>query len=230
MALTGLQWFSKGFTRHSFIVGTSFTWPRNQIEFLAMFMLALISSSNGHYSSMMEATKPVMTMIYHSHSTNLPASTQYHQWPKLHFNPTDYQKPMIPTSPSTPKQRPLESPLHQVAYRWLNFKCSLPPTVYSDNGVEKSFHTAPLDDLLWSKEPIPERYLWIHMAPDKPETSYPSQISMALQEPINEPVTWAELMDSMDSDIPNLIDVPEEVIFQDNILQPWMWTWLFDAS
>ena len=50
---------------------------------LATFMLALEIEFERHYTSTMKAMKPVMTMIYHSHYTNLPASMQYPQWLKL---------------------------------------------------------------------------------------------------------------------------------------------------
>ena len=34
-------------------------------------------------------------------------------------------------------------------------------------------------------------------------------------------------MDSTDSDIANLINVPKEVLFQDYLLPPWIWTHLY---
>ena len=60
------------------------------------------------------------------------------------------------------------------------------------------------------------------MAPDKSETSYPSHIPTPSQESINDSITNAESMDSMDSDMLNLIDVPEEVLFQNYLLPSWM--------
>ena len=58
------------------------------------------------------------------------------------------------------------------------------------------------------------------MAPDKSETSHSSQIPTQSQDLINEPVE--EPMDSTDSDIPNLIDIPKEVLFHDYLLPPWI--------
>ena len=56
------------------------------------------------------------------------------------------------------------------------------------------------------------------MTPDKSETSYPCQMLTPSQESINNSITKAESMDNMDSDILNLIDVLEEVLFQDYLL------------
>ena len=42
------------------------------------------------------------------------------------------------------------------------------------NEEEEYFPTAPLDDELWLKEPVPEMDLCIHLAPGKSETNYPS--------------------------------------------------------
>ena len=60
------------------------------------------------------------------------------------------------------------------------------------------------------------------MDPDISEMSYPSQILNPSQEPINETISQDELMDSMDSDKPNLTDVPKEVLFQDYLLSHWI--------
>ena len=60
------------------------------------------------------------------------------------------------------------------------------------------------------------------MAPDKSETSYPS--------PINEPIAQEESMDTTGSDKPDLTNIPKEVLFQDCLLPPWIWTHSDDAS
>ena len=92
------------------------------------------------------------------------------------FNPTDYQKLMVPISLSTLKWRPVESQLCWVVHKWLNVNDSPLPAVNSNDDIEDNFPIAPLDDPVWSVKPIPDRNLYIHMALDKPETSYPSQI------------------------------------------------------
>ena len=71
------------------------------------------------------------------------------------------------------------------------------------------------------REPILDRDLSVNKAPDKSETSYHSQIYTQSQKPINDPITQEEPMDSKDSDVSNLIDVPEEILFQDYLLAPW---------
>ena len=79
-----------------------------------------------------------------------------------------------------------------------------------DDDVEENFPTAPIDGLVWSDKPIPDRDICTYMAPDTSETSYPFQISMPLQESINEPITQKEPMDSTDIDIPQSHNVPKE--------------------
>ena len=89
-----------------------------------------------------------------------------------------------------------------------------PPAVDPDDDKEEEdFHTAPLDDSVLSEEPIPERDLCIHMALRKPEASNPSLIPTQLQEPAYESATLEEPMDSMISDMPDLINIPKEMIF-----------------
>ena len=92
----------------------------------------------------------------------------------------------------------------------------------SDNDTEENFPTASLDDPVWCKIPIPDRDLCIHMAVGKSETSYPSQISTPSQEPINKSITQEEPMDSTESDIPDLIDILEDALFQHYLLLPWI--------
>ena len=112
--------------------------------------------------------------------------------------------------------------LHQAVHNHLNFNESLLAAVDFDDNDEVHFPTAPLDDPVWSEEPIPDRDLCIHMALRKSEISYPSQIPMPLQEPIYESITLAEPMNSTDSDIPNFINIPKEVFFQNYLYPPWM--------
>ena len=59
-----------------------------------------------------------------------------------------------------------------------------------DNEEEEDFPTGPLDDLVWSKEPIPERDLCIHMALRKLETSDPSHIPTQSEEPVYKSATY----------------------------------------
>ena len=87
---------------------------------------------------------------------------------------------------------------------------------------EEDFPTAPLDDFVWSKEPIKERDLCIHMAPRKPEISYPSQIHIQLQEPVYESATLEEPLESIIRDMPNLINIPKDMLFQNYLYAPWM--------
>ena len=91
---------------------------------------------------------------------------------------------------------------------------------YFDDDVEENFPTTAIDYPVWSEEPAPERDLYIHMVVNKLE---PSHIPTPLQEPIDEPINQEEPMESMDSDIPDLINVPKEVLFQEYILPPSIW-------
>ena len=92
----------------------------------------------------------------------------------------------------------------------------------NDDEEEEDFPTAPLDDLVWSKEPIPERDLCIHMAPGRPEASYPSQIPIKPQEPVYKSAILEEPMYKMFSDMSNLINIPKEVLFWSSLYAPWM--------
>ena len=60
----------------------------------------------------------------------------------------------------------------------------LPAVDPDDYKEEEDFPIASLDDLVWSEEPIPDRYLCIHMVLRKSETGYPFQIPTQLEEPI----------------------------------------------
>ena len=96
-------------------------------------------------------------------------------------------------------------------------------TMVPDNNEEEEyFPTVSLDDAVWPKETILERDLCIYMAPRRPGASYPSQIPTQPQEPVYEPATLEELMDSMFSDMPNLVNISKEVFFQNWLYTPWM--------
>ena len=95
---------------------------------------------------------------------------------EVSFDPTGYKGSTIPAFPSMLKERQAEPSLHWVVCRHLNFDDLLPPAVNSGDDVEEDFPTAPLDDSVWSEEPILNRDLCICMALRKSETSYPSQI------------------------------------------------------
>ena len=56
----------------------------------------------------------------------------------------------------------------------------------------------------------------------KSETSYLSQIPTAPQKPMYESIIQEMAMDSIISDMPNLINVPKEVFFLDFLYPPWM--------
>ena len=91
-----------------------------------------------------------------------------------------------------------------------------------NNNEEEDFPIALLDNSVWTEEMILERDLCIYMSLRKPETSYPSQIPTQLQEPVYKSATLEGPMDSMISDMPNLIDVPKEVLFQNYLDTPWV--------
>ena len=76
----------------------------------------------------------------------------------------------------------------------------------------------------YGQSPIPERDLCIHMALRKPEASYPSQIHTTPQEPVYKSAILEKPMDSMFSDMPDLTDTPEKVLFPNYLYAPWMWT------
>ena len=80
------------------------------------------------------------------------------------------------THPLTPTRRAVEPLFHRWAHKYLNFN-DMPPTImecYYQDKEEEYFPTAPLDDEVWLKEPIPERDLHIRMATRRPETNYTS--------------------------------------------------------
>ena len=93
------------------------------------------------------------------------------------FNPTDIQKSTTPTSPLTPKWRPVEFPLHWAVCRWLPFSyMPLLAADYHSYTEEEDFPTAALNDLVWSEEPTPDRQLCIHMAQDNSATGLPTPL------------------------------------------------------
>ena len=88
----------------------------------------------------------------------------------------------------------------------------------SNDDTEENFPTSPLDDPVWYKESISDRELCIYMALNKSETSYPSQTLSLPQKPINEPIPQEETMDITKRVIPDLINIPKEVLFNDTYL------------
>ena len=80
---------------------------------------------------------------------------------------------------------------------------------------EENFPTAPLDDLVWSEDPIPDRHLCIHETPHEPnhQCSYPcpyrkttSRMDLPQSTPQDAAVFHYELMDFNDisSDLPDM--------------------------
>ena len=106
--------------------------------------------------------------------------------------------------------------------RCLSFCDALVLELDDDDDNEEHFPTVPLDDSVWSEEPILERDLYIHMAPKIPEASYSSQIPIQPQESVYEPVAPEEQIDSKFIDMINLIDVPQEVLFESYLYTPWL--------
>ena len=155
---------------------------------------------------------------------NLPQAKQenylclcsYSSGMKLPLIPWGPQESKMHPLTSAPKGRPIEPPLQQMTHRCLSFRHAPPPVVDHDDEEEEEeyFPTAPLDDLVWSEEPVLERALYIHMAPKRPEASYSSQIPTQPQELVYEPVFPEELMEGMFSDMINIIDIPQQVLFE----------------
>ena len=78
----------------------------------------------------------------------------------------------IPSSTLT--GRTVGCPFYRIAEKCLNFDAMPPPIMKCDDEEEEYFPTAPLDDRVWSEDPILETDVCIHMAPGKSEASYPS--------------------------------------------------------
>ena len=91
---------------------------------------------------------------------------------KASFNPTLYKGAQCPISPFTPRQPRDELPFHQGGCQCLTFDEKPPPEVDSED--EEYLPTADLDDLIWSKKPVPDsqKYLHIHKIP-RPATPSP---------------------------------------------------------
>ena len=70
------------------------------------------------------------------------------------FNHADYQEPMIPTSPSTPKQRPVEFPLHLITQPHLQ-------QILMMMKRGPSLHH-PLMNLVWSEDPTLDRLMHLY--------------------------------------------------------------------
>ena len=101
------------------------------------------------------------------------------------FGLMGYQESGMHTLTSTPKGRPAEPTLHQMACRCLNFSDPPPLAVDpNDDEEEEYFPTVLQDNSVSSEEHILERDLCINMALRRPEASYPSQIPTQPQEPV----------------------------------------------
>ena len=80
----------------------------------------------------------------------------------------------------------MELPLHEAVCRQLTFSDTPLLAADSDNDAqEEDFPTTALNDPVWSEEPIPDRQICIHMAPDNSATGYFF--------PITHPTTGAHL-------------------------------------
>ena len=106
----------------------------------------------------------------------------------------------------------------------LNFDDMCQPVIqYNDNDEkDKYFPTTPLDDMVWSEEPIPERDLCINMDPGNSQASYPSRQMSIHRDPFTRQPPKLNWMDSMFSDMPNIIDITEEVPIQEYLLESWV--------
>ena len=114
--------------------------------------------------------------------------------------------------------------LQQITHRHLSISDVPPPVVDPDGDEEEEeyFPTAPLDDLAWSKKPTLEKDLCIHMAPKRPDASYSSQTPIQPKESVCEPVAQEKPMEGMFSNMTNVIDVPQEVLFKSYFYASWM--------
>ena len=116
---------------------------------------------------------------------------------KTSFDPMGPQESEMHPLTSTPKGRPIGLPLQQMTHRCLSFHDAPPPLVDPNDNEEEEeyFPTAPLDDLVWSEEPIPERDLCIQVAPKRPEASCSSQTPVQPQESVYKPLAPEELIE-----------------------------------
>ena len=109
-----------------------------------------------------------------------------------------------------------------MVHRGLNFDDSYAPTVDPENDVkEEDFPTGP-----WITQygPMNLHWKWIckYTWFQENQTSYPSQIPTQLQGPVYESATLEKPIDSVISDMLNLINDPKEVLFQNYLYAPWM--------
>ena len=103
-----------------------------------------------------------------------------------------------------------------------------PPTAVNSDDEEDIPHCSPG----WSSI-VPgthKRQRLVYTYGWENQTNYPSQITTPLQETIYALAMLEEPMDNMINDMPDLIDIPKEVLFQNYLYPPWMWTHSNDAS
>ena len=133
---------------------------------------------------------------------------------KASFDPLSSQRGTASILLSTPTGRVAGSPFYKTAQKCLNFNNMPLPIMECDNVDEEEeyFPKAPLDDAVWSGELIPERDLYIHMAPKKSEASYTTQTTAYPEGPYHEAAPREVPLDSMFGDRPNVTDIPKEVL------------------
>ena len=111
---------------------------------------------------------------------------------------------------------------------------------------EEYFPTAPLDEEVWLKEPIPERDLCIHMIPRRQDTNHTSWACAYPQEYIpeqatsypqeynpkqgtanpeasaSEAITWDKVLSDLLCNMPDTVDDSSEELIQEFILESWV--------
>ena len=116
-----------------------------------------------------------------------------------------------------PKMKTSGVPLHWPVSRWLNLNNLPPSAADSNDDIEENFPTHPLMTQFDLKNLyLTETCASIFLQTNQKQVTHPKCSIPALsQESINDSIIKAKPMDSMDSDIFDLIDIPEEVLFQD---------------
>ena len=85
------------------------------------------------------------------------------------IDPSGSQGGAASIPPSTQKGRTAGPPFYRLAQKYLHFDDMPSSSMECDDEDEDEvyFPTSPLDDEVWSKEPIPDRDLCTHMASGK---------------------------------------------------------------